>query len=180
MHELEARLGKDSHNSSKPPLWDGLRRKPKSLRERGKAKVGGQPGHKGNTLSADEQPDHVEIHSVAPWCDACGQPIAREDGSVLAESRQLIDLPPIRFEATEHRIEQVQCRCGKVHRSAFPAGVSQAAHYGSQIKAAVVYLTQYQQLPVDRTTQTLADLFGVRLSTGTVQNCKQRAFAHAR
>lgn len=169
--ELEARLDKDSHNSSKPPSSDGLRRKPKSLRERGKAKVGGQPGHKGNTLKRVEQPDHVEIHAVAPWCDACGQPIARDDVSVWAESRQVIDLPPIRFEVTEHRVEQAQCGCGKVHRAAFPAGVSQAAQYGSQLKAAVVYLTQYQQLPVDRTTQALADLFGVRLSTGTVQNC---------
>ncbi|MGT2453998.1 IS66 family transposase [Cupriavidus basilensis] len=173
--ELEARLGKDSHNSSKPPSSDGLRRKPKSLRERGKAKAGGQPGHKGNTLKRVEQPDHVEIHSVAPLCDACGQPIAREDVSILAESRQVIDLPPIRFEVTEHRVEQAQCGCGKVHRAAFPAGVSQAAQYGSQIKAAVVYLTQYQQLPVDRTTQALADLFGVRLSTGTVQNCINEA-----
>lgn len=173
--ELEARLDKDSHNSSRPPSSDGLRRKPKSLRERGKAKAGGQPGHKGNTLRRVEQPDHVEIHSVAPLCDACGQPIAREDVSVLAESRQVIDLPPIRFEVTGHRVAQAQGGCGKVHRAAFPAGVSQAAQYGSQIKAAVVYLTQYQQLPVDRTTQALADLSGVRLCTGTVQNCISEA-----
>lgn len=171
VEELEARLGKDSHNSSKPPSSDGLRRKPKSLRERGKAKAGGQPGHQGHTLKRVEQPDHVEIHSVAPLCDACGQPIAREAVSVSAESRQVIDLPPIRFEVTEHRVEQAQCACGKVHRAVFPAGVSQPAQYGSQIKAAVVYLTQYQQLPVDRTAQALADLFGVRLSTGTIQNC---------
>ncbi|MFC4346207.1 IS66 family transposase [Cupriavidus numazuensis] len=110
------------------------------------------------------------IHSVAPWCDACGQPIAREAVSVSAESRQVIDLPPIRFEVTEHRVERAQCDCGKVHRAVFPAGVSRPAQYGSQIKAAVVYLTQYQQLPVDRTAQALADLFGVRLSTGTIQN----------
>ena len=64
--ELEARLGKDSHNSSKPPSSDGLRRKPKSLRERGKVKVGGQPGHKGNTLKRVGQPEQIEIHPVAP------------------------------------------------------------------------------------------------------------------
>lgn len=34
VRELEARLAKDSHNSSKPPSSDGLRRKPKSLREK--------------------------------------------------------------------------------------------------------------------------------------------------
>ena len=173
--ELEARLGKDSHNSSKPPSSDGLRRKPKSLRERGKAKVGGQPGHKGNTLKRVEQPEHIEIHPVAPQCDACGQPIAHEDVSVSAESRQVIDLPAIRFEVTEHRVEQAQCRCGKVHRAAFPEGVSRPVQYGAQIKAAAVYLTQYLQMPVDRTAQALKELFGVRMSTGTIQNCINEA-----
>ena len=168
--DLQARLGKDSHNSSKPPSSDGLRRKPKSLRERGKAKVGGQPGHKGSTLMRVEQPDHVEIHLLGPLCDACGNPIARENVSVSDETRQVIDLPPIRFEVTEHLVEQAQCACGKMHRAAFPAGVSQPVQYGTQIKAAAVYLTQYQQLPVDRTAQAMADLFGLQLSTGTVQN----------
>ena len=173
--DLQARLGKDSHNSSKPPSSDGLHRKPKSLRERGKAKVGGQPGHKGSTLKRVEQPDHVEIHLLGPLCDACGNPIARKNVSVSAESRQVIDLPPIRFEVTEHLVEQARCACGKMHRAAFPEGVSQPVQYGTQIKAAAVYLTQYQQLPVDRTAQAMADLFGVQLSTGTVQNCINEA-----
>jgi transposase len=173
--ELEARLEKDSHNSSKPPSSDGLRRKPKSLRERGKAKPGGQPGHKGSTLKRAAEPDHVVVHPVAPLCDACGLPIAREDVSVLPESRQVIDLPPIRFEVTEHRVEEAQCGCGKVHRAAFPEGVSQPVQYGCQIKAATVYLTQYLQMPVNRTAQALKELFGVRMSTGTVQNCIDEA-----
>src|ERR1700741_1758238 len=128
--DLQARLGKDSHNSSKPPSSDGLHRKPKSLRERGKAKVGGQPGHKGSTLKRVEQPDHVEIHLLGPLCDACGNPIARKNVSVSAESRQVIDLPPIRFEVTEHLVEQARCACGKMHRAAFPEGVSQPVQYG--------------------------------------------------
>ena len=173
--ELEARLGKDSHNSSKPPSSDGLRRKPKSLRERGKAKVGGQPGHKGNTLKRVGQPEHIEIHPVAPLCDTCGQPIAREAVSISAESRQVIDLPAIRFEVTEHRVEQAQCGCGKVHRAAFPEGVNRPVQYGAQIKAAAVYLTQYLQMPVDRTAQALKEMFGVSMSTGTIQNCINEA-----
>jgi transposase len=102
--DLQARLGKDSHNSSKPPSSDGLHRKPKSLRERGKAKVGGQPGHKGSTLKRVAQPDHVQTHPVAPTCDACGHLISRESVSMSSESRQVIDLPPIRFEVTEHLV----------------------------------------------------------------------------
>ena len=36
VQELEARLAKDSHNSSKPPSSDGLQRKTKSLRTKRK------------------------------------------------------------------------------------------------------------------------------------------------
>ncbi|MEM5366931.1 IS66 family transposase [Paraburkholderia azotifigens] len=170
LNELEAKLEKDSHNSSKPPSSDGPKRKPKSLRTTTGARPGAQPGHKGKTLKRVAQPDHIEIHPVAPVCDACGQWIDPAQMSVLPEGRQVIDLPPTRLEVTEHRLQVAQCRCGKRHSGAYPESVSQAVQYGPQVRAAAVYLTQYQQLPVERTAQALQDLFGLRLSTGTVQN----------
>ncbi|MGO4332565.1 DUF6444 domain-containing protein [Cupriavidus sp. M-11] len=39
---LETKLEKDSHNSSKPPSTDGMKRKPKSLREPGMNPPGSQ------------------------------------------------------------------------------------------------------------------------------------------
>ncbi|WP_256211454.1 DUF6444 domain-containing protein, partial [Paraburkholderia hospita] len=70
LNELEAKLEKDSHNSSKPPSSDGPRRKPKSLRGTSGARPGAQPGHKGKTLKRVAQPDHIEIHPVTRVCDA--------------------------------------------------------------------------------------------------------------
>lgn len=42
LNELEGKLEKDSHNSSKPPSSDGLKRKPKSLRGASGARPGAQ------------------------------------------------------------------------------------------------------------------------------------------
>lgn len=177
LNEIEARLNKDSHNSSKPPSSDGLKRKPKPKSQRtvSGAAPGAQPGHKGKTLKRVPNPDHVEIHRVSRVCDNCGQAITADRVSVLAEERQVIDLPAIRFEVTAHRVERAQCSCGKVHRAEFPKGLSQAVQYGNQIQAAAVYLTQYQQLPLARTSQALRDLFGLSMSAGTVQNCITQA-----
>src|SRR5712664_773017 len=77
---LEARLAKDSHNSSKPPSSDGLARKTKSLRRRSGKKPGGQLGHRGETLRLAATPDVVEEHRPVA-CAHCQRPL--EDGSVV-------------------------------------------------------------------------------------------------
>jgi transposase len=62
VQELEGRLAKDSHNSSKPPSSDGLGRKTKSLRKRSGRKPGGQLGHRDETLRLVAVPDRVVEH----------------------------------------------------------------------------------------------------------------------
>src|SRR5260370_20487131 len=70
VHELEAQLAKDSHNSSKPPASDGLARKTRSLRRKSGKKPGGQLGHRGETLRLVAVPDAVVEHRPAV-CAGC-------------------------------------------------------------------------------------------------------------
>src|ERR1039458_3076087 len=73
VRQLEERLAKDSHNSSKPPSSDGLSKpKPKSLRARSGRPTGGQPGHSGQTLRMVEKPDCTVSHPVNQ-CAGCGR-----------------------------------------------------------------------------------------------------------
>lgn len=168
MNELEAQLLKNSRNSSKPPSSDGFKRKPKSMREPGKTTPGGQKGHPGSTLKRVACPDEIEVHDLPSHCDACGRALDMSQAAVQAGGRQVIDLPPVRVKVTEHRVQSVRCNCGKLHASAYPEDVTKAVQYGPLIKAALVYLTQYQHLPMKRCTRAMQDLFGVAISAGSV------------
>jgi transposase len=64
-----------------------------------------------------------------------------------------------------------------VHRSAFPAGIDAPVQYGPGVAALAVYLTQYQQLPYQRTADFLAALAGIALSPATVYAMGQEAAA---
>ncbi len=92
IRDLEARLAKDRHNSSKPPSSDGLKRKPKSLRAKSGKKPGGQLGHRGETLRLVATPDEVVEHRPAR-CAHCQTPLTAAE-VVLHERRQVHELPP--------------------------------------------------------------------------------------
>ena len=72
VRELEGRLRKDSHNSSKPPSSDGLAKKPKSLRQSGGRKPDGQAGHEGTTLERVATPDVIVQHPLPEHWERCG------------------------------------------------------------------------------------------------------------
>ena len=169
IRELEGQLRKDSHNSSKPPSSDGLAKKPKSLRQSSGRKPGGQMGHKGTTLKRVATPDVIVHHRLPEHCEGCGAHLGAQTGAWTEDRRQVFDLLKPVLQVTEHRGYETVCRCGRRHRSVFPENVSAPVQYGPVIKGTLVYLTQQQLLPIERTTQILCDVFGVKLSAGSVQ-----------
>jgi len=169
VRHLEEQLAKTSRNSSKPPSSDGFKKPaPKSLRKKGPRKSGGQPGHTGHTLKMVDKPDHTEVHPVQQ-CECCARSLVDQPADSV-EKRQVQDLPPLRLIVTEHQAETKTCCCGHLNKAAFPEGVNAPVQYGERIKAAAVYLKNYQYLPYDRTCELLKDFFSCPMSEGTLAN----------
>jgi len=175
--ELEARLGKDSHNSSKPPSSDAPFRKPppRSRRKASGRKPGGQKGHKGATRALVEEPDHLVVMALEGAC-TCGRCRSQIDTELLPERRQVIELV-VRREVTEYRVVAGTCACGRRHRSDFPEQISAPVQYGPGVCAFAVYMTQYQLLPFERTAAVLDELAGIAISPGSLYNAVARAGA---
>lgn len=169
VEELEGRLRKDSHNSSKPPSSDGLGKKNKSLRQPSGRKPGGQFGHGGSTLKRVAHPDVIMEHPLAKRCNRCGAGLDAQAEGLMTVRRQVFDLIKPVLQVTEHRGYELHCTCGQHHSSDFPSDVVAPVQYGPVVKSTLVYLTQQQLLPMERTVQLFEDLYGIKLSAGTVQ-----------
>jgi transposase len=173
--ELERQVASNSHNSSKPPSSDGLRKKPapKSLRQRTGRKPGRAKGDPGGRLEQVANPDAILDHHPAA-CGRCGDDLA---GAVSAgyRARQVFDLPEIAPEVTEHRLHLAVCGCGHTTAATAPEHVPASAVYGAGVRAAICYLSAYQHLPAKRLAEAMDCLFGLPVSTGTVLSVLARA-----
>lgn len=174
--ELERQLGRNSRNSSQPPSGDGLRKPPRSQREKSGRKAGGQRGHRGETLRQVAQPDRVVTHAVSS-CAGCGADLQAQ-APASCERRQVFDLPPLKLEVSEHQAECKTCAdCGMVNQAPFPVAVTQPVQYGPRLLSTAVYLMDYQLLPFARTSELFGDLFGQALSPGTLFTAQQACAA---
>jgi transposase len=163
--QLEARLGKNSQNSSRPPSSDAfVKPPPRSLRRKSGRKPGKGQGDPGFRLEPRPDPDEVRVHAPEA-CSGCGSDL--QDAPVIGdERRQVFDLPPIALTVIEHRAERRTCQCGTVTTAAFPAEATAPTCYGPGVAALGTYLLARQHLPVERAAECLADCFGAPVSTG--------------
>jgi transposase len=81
----------------------------------------------GKTLEKVAPADRTVPHLSPTDCDVCGGTLGP---AKLAETRQRFDLPPLRYEVTEHPVWEARCACGKLHRGEFPEAVSAPVQYG--------------------------------------------------
>lgn len=173
---LRSQLSKNSQNSSRPPSTDAFNRpKPKSLREKSGKLPGGQEGRTGKTLQQVSNPDELVIHS-ASRCSGCEASLENVEGEIVA-TRQVFEIPQPKVEVVEHRCLKKTCAsCGKQNTVDFPAGVEQLAQYGPRTKGLITYLQNYQLIPYERLTELFADVFGIKISEGTIFNTAKTAY----
>jgi transposase len=176
--ELERRLNRSSRNSSLPPSQDPPSAPARPGAKRSGRGRGGQPGHEGKRrrLLPPEQVDEVVEH----WperCQACAHMFDELERVDAAEPwrHQLAELPSIAVRVTEHRLHRVCCaECAAQTRAELPREVPRSA-FGPRLQAAVVTLAVRNRVSRRDTTELARELFGVEVSTGSVDTIIHRA-----
>ena len=171
--ELEAKLGMNSRNSSKPPSSDppNVAARPKKMpsgRNRG-----GQPGHKGATRSL-LPPDEVDrIVELRPGrCDRCAAELHGDDPK--PRRRQVIDVPPVKPVVTEYRRHTLPCgECGARTTAPLPPGVTES-DFSPRIKAMLAMCSAVYRLSRRTVEGLMADFFNVDISLGSVSACEEK------
>jgi transposase len=176
VRDLQARLGQNSTNSSRPPSSDlpgTPRKRPPPAPPSGR-RAGGQPGHPGH-FRALVPPERVDV-VVDHWpdcCSGCAAPLvaAPAVGPCNDEDyvvHQVTELPPVRAVVTEHRLHRLACpACGATTRATLPAEVPVGA-FGPRMQATVATLSGRFRLSRREVAELSETVLEAPLSVGSV------------
>jgi len=180
VQELEAWLGQNSTNSSRPPSSDPPESPPRPPAAPTGRRRGGPPGHPPHqrTLVPPEAVDQI----VAHWpthCRGCQMPLSPEAVGEPVR-HQVTELPPIRAVVTEHQLHHVRCgACGLTTCAGLPADVPQGA-FGPRLQATVAVLSGRYRLSRREVVGVCGDVLGAPLAVGSVDHlCQATAAALA-
>ena len=120
--ELEAKLGKNSNNSSKPPSTEHPHAKPPRTKPKSKRSRGGQPGHTKHERKLIPATECSEVVPCVPTsCRRCGEALTGTDPEPLRH--QVWELPEIKPSVTEYQRHRLRCACGSSTCGELPEGV---------------------------------------------------------
>lgn len=169
--ELEAKLGQNSRNSSRPPSSDPPGTLARTGRKKGRRR-GGQPGHKGHwrSLVPPEKVNETKDHKPTN-CDRCGLGLIGSDEDPWRH--QVFELPLVKAQVTEHRVHELQCACGAISSGTLPGSIGMN-HFGPRLTALIAVLAGSYRLSQKNIQLILSDVFGVPIGLGSVSAIEQR------
>jgi len=180
VQELEARLGQNSTNTSRPPSSDPPETSPRPPAPHSGRRRGGQPGHPPSqrALVPPEQVAQVVAH-WPPSCRGCQAPLAAAPVGEPVR-HQVTELPSVRAVVTEHQLHHVRCgRCGTTTCAVLPVDVPAGA-FGPRLQATVAVLSGRYRLSRREVVGVCTDVLGAPLAVGSVDRlCQATAQALA-
>jgi transposase len=180
---LREKLDQNSGNSNRPPSSDGpgaakrgVGRRGGSSKAKNKRKRGAQKGHRGASrvlVATDQIQNFVEFYP--PACEFCSAALP-ETPDADPTRHQFVDLSPHAPHVTEFRRHEVACtRCNRRTRAAYDKNKIPSLSFGPRLTGVVIMLTGVYHLSRDRTRQLLMELFGIKISVGTISAMEARA-----
>ena len=176
-----------SENSSLPPSQNPISEKSRikskqlSTRKKSELKVGGQAGHKGVTAKRMEASEKKDIYPKdvvigengerSYICPNCGTSIP-ESAFTTKQIHQIQELAnELNLMATDYHQKVAKCpKCGTEVQGEFEAFTKGWINYGPKITAFIALLNNRHDIPESRIKELFSDLFGQKISTGTVNN----------
>jgi len=180
---LEARLGQNSTNSSRPPSADPPRMPPRPPRAPSGRRRGAQPGHAAHqrALLPPERVDHTLDHWPTA-CQHCQAPLAPDPDREVGDPvrHQVVELPPVRAEVTDHYLHRQRCpACGGATRAGLPPAAPPGA-FGPRLQAVIAVLSSRYRLSRREVADVCAAVLGADLCVGSVDDlCRATAAALA-
>src|SRR5450830_1891084 len=175
--DLEERRDRNSRNSSLPPSQDPPSAPPRPRQAASGRRAGAQPGHpgRGRHLAPIESLDEAIDHW--PSRCACGHRFSETERCPVGKParHQVVELPPTAVLLSEHRLQRLRCpECGATTRAKLPPDVPRGA-FGPRLQAAVASLAVRNRVSRRDAVELVGELFGARISAGSVEAILQRA-----
>lgn len=96
----------------------------------------------------------------------CGKDLS-DKGGILSKFYQVLDIPEMKSTWAEHQVFETKCDCGHCNREELPG---RGVNYGPRVKAFISYLSVQHYTPVRRITEILEEIYGLKMSEGTIVN----------
>jgi transposase len=161
---LEARVHRDSSNSSRPPSTDSpAKKRQRRTQAAEQHKPGDKPGHPGHPQVLLEP---TTAGSLLPEACACGHQGFSD--ITLYHTHQVLEVPVIHPEVTPWRLHQGRClSCGTLGKASLPAEYTRG--YGPRLTGCVGEMAGMVGARRSAVQDLCASVFSITLSQGAIQ-----------